>query len=45
VARLGREPGLAQRLVESGRQALRERHDPAKVIADLLAAYRDVAGV
>ncbi len=44
VARLHREPGLAQRLVENGRQARRERHDPAGVVADLLAAYREVLG-
>lgn len=44
VARLGSEPGLAQRLVKGGRRALRERHDPATVVADLLSAYREVAG-
>lgn len=42
VARLHREPGLARRLVENGRQARRERHDPVQVVADLLAAYREV---
>lgn len=42
VARLHREPGLAQRLAENGRQARRERHDPARVAADLLAAYREI---
>lgn len=42
VARLQREPGLAQRLVENGRQARRVRHDPAGVVADLLAAYREI---
>ena len=44
VARLHRDPSLAQRLVENGRQARRERHDPTRVVADLLAAYREVVG-
>jgi glycosyltransferase involved in cell wall biosynthesis len=44
VARLHRDPGLARRLVEEGRRARLERHDPAKVVADLLSVYRDVAG-
>jgi hypothetical protein len=39
--RLHREPGLAAALVEAGRRALRERHDPARVAADLLAAYAE----
>ncbi len=43
VARLHREPGLAAQLVEEGGRARRERHDPARVVADLLAVYRDVA--
>lgn len=42
LARLHREPGLAARLVEEGRRARRERHDPARIAADLLAAYSDV---
>lgn len=42
VARLHREPGLAARLVEEGRRARFERHDPARVVADLLAVYREV---
>jgi hypothetical protein len=37
--RLQEEPGLAARLAAEGRQARRERHDPAQVTADLLAAY------
>jgi hypothetical protein len=44
VARLHREPALAGRLVEEGRRARLERHDPARVVADLLSVYRDVAG-
>jgi hypothetical protein len=39
LARLHREPALAGRLVEEGHRARRERHDPARVTADLLAAY------
>ncbi|HEX3529720.1 MAG TPA: glycosyltransferase [Thermoanaerobaculia bacterium] len=39
LARLHREPALAARLVEAGRRARRERHDPARVTADLIAAY------
>jgi polysaccharide biosynthesis protein PslH len=39
LARLHREPGLAGRLVEAGHRARRERHGPARVTADLLAAY------
>ncbi|MFL6198299.1 MAG: glycosyltransferase family 4 protein [Thermoanaerobaculia bacterium] len=44
VARLRSEPGLAQRLVEEGRRALRERHEPARVVADLLSVYEEVRG-
>lgn len=44
VARLHREPELARSLVEEGRRARRERHDPARVVADLLAVYEEVAG-
>jgi hypothetical protein len=39
LGRLAAEPGLADRLVEEGRRARRERHDPARVAAELLAAY------
>jgi hypothetical protein len=42
VARLHREPGLAGRLVEEGRRARLDRHDPARVVADLLEVYRGV---
>lgn len=44
VARLRSDPGLAQRLVAQGRRALRERHDPARVVADLLSVYGEVSG-
>ena len=44
VARLRSEAGLAQRLIENGRRALRERHEPARVVADLLSVYREVCG-
>lgn len=37
--RLHSEPGLAERLVAEGHRARRERHDPPRVTADLLAAY------
>lgn len=41
LGRLHREPGLAAGLVEEGRKALRDRHDTARVAADLLAAYAE----
>ena len=41
ISRLHRESGLADRLVAEGRRALRERHDPARVAADLIAAYEN----
>jgi hypothetical protein len=44
VARLHREPGLRERLVAGGRKARLERHDPARVVRDLLAAYREALG-
>lgn len=44
VARLRSEAGLAQRLVENGRRTLRERHEPARVVADLLSVYQEVCG-
>lgn len=37
--RLQGEHGLAESLVLEGRRALHERHGPAKITADLLAAY------
>jgi polysaccharide biosynthesis protein PslH len=39
LARLARESGLAAHLVEEGRRARLERHDPARVVEELLAAY------
>jgi hypothetical protein len=39
LSRFHREPGLAARLIAEGHRARRERHDPARVTADLLAAY------
>ena len=39
LVRFHREPGLAGRLAAAGERARRERHDPARVTADLLAAY------
>ncbi|MFP5288572.1 MAG: glycosyltransferase, partial [Thermoanaerobaculia bacterium] len=44
IARLHREPGLRERIVTAGRRARLERHDPARVVGDLLAAYREVLG-
>lgn len=44
VARLRSDTGLAQRLIEEGRRALRERHEPAMVVADLLSVYGEVLG-
>jgi hypothetical protein len=38
-ARLHGEPGLAEHLIAEGHRARRERHDPSRVTADLLAAY------
>lgn len=40
VVRLHRDPGLSARLVEEGRRALRERHDPAGIAAGLLEIYK-----
>jgi len=45
LTRLHREPGLAARLVAAGRRARRDRHDPSRLTAELLAVYaRAVAG-
>jgi len=38
-ARLHGEPGLAGHLIAEGHRARRERHDPSRITADLLAAY------
>lgn len=42
IAKLHREPGLAAALVEAGRRALRERHEPGLVAGGLVAAYERV---
>lgn len=42
IARLHREPGLRERIVTAGLAARLERHDPARVARDLLAAYAEV---
>ncbi len=42
IARLQREPGLAAALVETGRMARRERHEPAVVAGRMMEAYRGV---
>jgi hypothetical protein len=39
IGRIHREPGLAAALVEAGRRARRERHDPAVVAGRLMAEY------
>ncbi|HEX9943211.1 MAG TPA: glycosyltransferase family 4 protein [Thermoanaerobaculia bacterium] len=44
IARLHREPALAASLVEAGRRALRERHDPGVVAERLLREYSLVTG-
>ena len=41
IMRLHREPGLAAALVEEGRQARRERHEPGVVAGGLVAAYQE----
>ena len=42
VARLHREPALAALLVEAGKKARRERHDPAVVAGVMMEEYRGV---
>ncbi|MFL6196888.1 MAG: glycosyltransferase [Thermoanaerobaculia bacterium] len=39
IARLQREPGLRESLIEEGRRARRERHDPAEIARQLLEVY------
>ena len=41
VARVRSE---AERLIENGRRALRERHDPDRVVRDLISVYEEVLG-
>lgn len=43
LARLAQEPGLAAALAAGGRAALASRHDPARLVRDLLAVYEEVA--
>lgn len=45
LGRLAREPGLAARLVEEGRRARRERHEPGRIAQELLRVYRDLSQV
>ncbi|HEY4587759.1 MAG TPA: glycosyltransferase, partial [Thermoanaerobaculia bacterium] len=40
IARLHQEPGLGDSLIEAGRRARRERHEPGLVAGGLVAAYR-----
>lgn len=44
IERVLSEAGLAQRLGAAARSRARERHEPAKVLAELLDAYRDTVG-
>jgi len=41
LTRLYTEPGLVEAVVAAGRQARRERHDPARVAAELVAFYAE----
>jgi polysaccharide biosynthesis protein PslH len=43
IARLHRDPGLAETLVAEGRARLRARHDPAAVAAALVRVYEEAA--
>ena len=42
IGRIHREPGLAAKLVEAGRRARRERHDPGEVARELMKEYEGV---
>jgi glycosyltransferase involved in cell wall biosynthesis len=42
IARLHGEPGLASSMVEAGRRARRERHEPTEVARRMVEAYRGV---
>ncbi len=44
IGRIHREPGLAAALVEAGRKARRERHDPGEVARRLMEEYGRVLG-
>ena len=41
ISRIHREPGLAASLIQAGHQARHERHDPARVAAEMVAAYEE----
>lgn len=43
LARLHAEPGLRERIIEGGRQARRERHDPARVVRELITQYEEIS--
>jgi hypothetical protein len=43
IARLHREPGLAAALVEAGRRARLERHDPARIAEQLVHEYAEAS--
>ncbi len=42
IARLHREPALAARLIEAGRKARQERHEPGEVARKLIEVYETV---
>jgi glycosyltransferase involved in cell wall biosynthesis len=42
IGRLYREPGLAASLIEAGKRALRERHEPGRIARSLMAEYEAV---
>jgi hypothetical protein len=42
IGRIHQEPGLAAKLVEAGRRARRERHDPGEVARELMKEYEGV---
>ncbi len=44
IAALHREPDVAARLVEAGREALARSHDPIRAARELLAVYASVIG-
>ncbi len=44
IARLHRGPGLRERVIQAGRQARRDRHDPEKIAERLIAGYEEVVG-
>ena len=44
IGRLHREPDLAASLIEAGKRALRERHEPGRIARKLIAEYEASAG-